>query len=166
MTETERKISRKIELRDVILGGQDGLVNVLGLSLGLFAAHTSGRIIVIAALAAGFSEAVSMGAVAYTSATADRNRIGEKTALLFDAVVVGVAALIGAILPVFPFFFLPEKPAIVTAIIIGAAVLFGFGISKAKTVGGSPWRSGLQILLIGLVSAFAGFLIGWILGVA
>jgi VIT1/CCC1 family predicted Fe2+/Mn2+ transporter len=163
---------RKIQLRDIILGGQDGLVNVLGLTLGLFAAHSNARIIIIAALAAGFSEAFSMGAVAYTSATADKNRLeaerstGGKGALLFDAIVVGVASLIGAVLPILPLIFLPETPGIIAAISIGAVVLFSFGISRAKTVGGNPWRSGLQILLIGLVSAFAGFLVGWILGVA
>jgi len=134
--------------------------------LGLFAAHTTGRIIIIAALAAGFSEAFSMGAVAYTSASADKNRLSEKTPILFDAVVVGVAALIGAVIPIIPLLFLSETPAIIAAIIIGAIVLYSFGISKAKTVGGSAWRSGVQILLIGLISAFAGFLIGWILGVA
>lgn len=163
------KTGQRIELRDLILGGQDGLVNVLGLSLGLFAAHATGRIIIIAGLAAGFSEAFSMGAVAYTSASADKNRLAEataKTSILFDAIVVGIAALVGAVLPIIPLLFLPETPGIVGAIIVGADVLFGFGISKAKTVGGSPWRSGMQILLIGLVSAFAGFLIGWILGVA
>jgi VIT1/CCC1 family predicted Fe2+/Mn2+ transporter len=161
----EIKKQRKIQLRDIILGGQDGLVNILGLSLGLFAAHSSGRIIIIAALAAGFSEAVSMGAVAYTSASADETR--QKAGLLFDSVVVGITALIGAILPIIPFFFLSGNSvaAVIIAIIISACVLFGFGISKAKVVGGNPWRSGLQILLIGLVSAFAGFLIGWLLGV-
>src|SRR5581483_1017734 len=61
-----------LSLRDVILGGQDGLVNVLGLSLGLVAAQTDTRVIIIAGLAAGFSEAISMGAVAYTSSLADR----------------------------------------------------------------------------------------------
>src|SRR2546430_8946972 len=60
-------------LRDVILGGQDGLVNVLGLVLGVAAATAQLRIIVAAALAATFSESIAMGGVMYTSALAERD---------------------------------------------------------------------------------------------
>src|SRR5205823_8567923 len=60
-------------LRDIILGGQDGLVNVLGLVLGVAAATAQLRIIIAAALAATFSESIAMGGVACTSARADRD---------------------------------------------------------------------------------------------
>src|SRR5437764_13087288 len=60
-------------LRDIILGGQDGLVNVLGLVLGVAAATAQLRIIVVAGLAATFSESIAMGGVAYTSALAERD---------------------------------------------------------------------------------------------
>ena len=59
-------------LSDFILGSQDGLVNVLGILLGLSAAAASPSIIVIGALAALGAESVSMGAVAYTSTRARR----------------------------------------------------------------------------------------------
>ena len=59
-------------LRDVILGGQDGLVNVLGIVLGP-AAGGDIKILFAAALAATFSEAFSMGAVAYTSTLTERD---------------------------------------------------------------------------------------------
>ena len=59
-------------LSDFILGSQDGLVNVLGILLGLSAATNDVRIIIIAALAALGAESVSMGAVAYTSTLARR----------------------------------------------------------------------------------------------
>lgn len=54
-------------LADVILGGQDGLVNVLGVILGVAAATRDARIVIAAGLAATFAESISMGAVAYTS---------------------------------------------------------------------------------------------------
>src|SRR5438477_12456973 len=60
-------------LRDIILGGQDGLVNVLGLVLGVAAATAQLRIILAAALAATFSESIAMGGVMYTSLLADRD---------------------------------------------------------------------------------------------
>src|SRR3990172_3875999 len=58
-------------LSDIILGGQDGLVNVLGVILGVAAATHDPRIVMVAGLAATFAESVSMGAVAYTSTLAD-----------------------------------------------------------------------------------------------
>jgi len=59
--------------RDFILGGQDGLVNVLGVILGIAIATRDPKIVIIAGLAATFAESVSMGAVAYTSAKAEED---------------------------------------------------------------------------------------------
>src|SRR5512143_1578600 len=64
---------QKISLSDVILGGQDGLVNVLGVILGVAAASSDPRIVIAAGLAATFAESISMGAVAYTTTLADRD---------------------------------------------------------------------------------------------
>jgi vacuolar iron transporter family protein len=61
-------------LSDFILGSQDGIVNVLGIILGLAAAHAPRTIIIIATLAALAAESIAMGAVAYTS-TLSRRRL-------------------------------------------------------------------------------------------
>jgi VIT1/CCC1 family predicted Fe2+/Mn2+ transporter len=58
-------------LRDFILGWQDGLVNVLGVILGVATATTNVKLVIIAAMAAAFAESVSMAAVAYTSFKAE-----------------------------------------------------------------------------------------------
>jgi vacuolar iron transporter family protein len=59
-------------LSDFILGGQDGLVNVLGILLGLVAAGTKSEIIIIAGLSALAAESLAMAAVAYTSTESRR----------------------------------------------------------------------------------------------
>lgn len=59
-------------LRDVILGGQDGLVNMLGIALGVVAAGGSTHVLIVTGLAAAITESISMGAVAYTSFGSDR----------------------------------------------------------------------------------------------
>ncbi len=59
-------------LSDFILGSQDGLVNVLGILLGLSAATRNLHIILIAVAAALGAESISMGAVVYTSTMARR----------------------------------------------------------------------------------------------
>lgn len=63
--------SKNFNLPEVILGFQDGLVNVLGIVLGMAAATVSSKIVIIAGLAATFAESVAMAAVAYTSTLAE-----------------------------------------------------------------------------------------------
>jgi len=58
-------------LPEIILGGQDGIVNVLGVILGVAAATVSSKIVIVAGLAATFAESISMAAVAYTSKLAE-----------------------------------------------------------------------------------------------
>jgi len=60
-------------LRDLILGGQDGLVNMLGIVLGVVAANGTTNVLIAAGLAAAITESISMGAVAYTSFGSDRD---------------------------------------------------------------------------------------------
>ena len=60
-------------ISDIILGGQDGLVNVLGVVLGVASATNNPFIVLVAGLAATFAETISMAAVAYTSTKADRD---------------------------------------------------------------------------------------------
>ncbi len=70
--ENERH-KRDNPLRDVILGGQDGLVNALGIVLGVSAATSDVKILIATVLAATFAESLSMGAVAYTSAMSQKD---------------------------------------------------------------------------------------------
>src|SRR5947209_6121675 len=60
-------------LRDVILGGQDGLVNILGIILGVIAGGGSKTVLLATGFAAAITESISMGAVGYTSSVAQRD---------------------------------------------------------------------------------------------
>jgi vacuolar iron transporter family protein len=60
-------------LRDVILGGQDGLVNILGIILGVIAGGGSETVLLAAGFAAAITESISMGAVGWTSALSGRD---------------------------------------------------------------------------------------------
>src|SRR6266487_2336216 len=60
-------------LRDVILGGQDGLVNILGIILGVIAGGGSKAVLLAAGFAAAITESISMGAVGYTSSVSQRD---------------------------------------------------------------------------------------------
>lgn len=73
--EHKKREDHKLEnpLRDVILGGQDGLVNALGIILGVIAAGGSEPVLIGTVIAATLAESLSMGAVAYTSALSQRD---------------------------------------------------------------------------------------------
>ena len=76
-------------LRDVILGGQDGLVNILGIVLGVLAGGGGRTVLLATGFAAAITESISMGAVGYTSTVADRDyyaaqRVTERAALVDD----------------------------------------------------------------------------------
>src|ERR1700694_2800405 len=60
-------------LRDVILGGQDGLVNILGIILGVIAGGGSKPVLLAAGFAAAITESISLGAVGYTSSVSERD---------------------------------------------------------------------------------------------
>lgn len=214
---------RASALADVILGGQDGLVNVLGVTLGVAAATSDARIVLVAGLAATFAESVSMAAVAYTSSLAEaayyeserareyrhlRSRrelerdeirviyerkgfrgelldrivdtitadpdvwvavmlaeehhlapVGRRQALR-SALVVGVAAVAGSLIPLVPFVALPVGVGQWLAVLVAAAALFAIGAFKARVTVGHPGRSGLEMALIGTVSALVGYGVG------
>src|SRR5438552_3178876 len=87
------------------------------------------------------------------------------------ALVTGFSTLIGSLIPLIPFLFVPMFGisvglATIMAVPLCAAVLFGVGAYKALTLVGD-WRiSGLQMLVIGMVSAAAGYGIGRLLHVS
>src|SRR3954470_22835603 len=74
-------------LRDVILGGQDGLVNILGIVLGVIASGGSRGVLLGAGFVAAITESISMGAVGYTSTIADRDYYRAVDALVHLAAI-------------------------------------------------------------------------------
>jgi VIT1/CCC1 family predicted Fe2+/Mn2+ transporter len=159
-------------IRDIILGGQDGLVNVLGVVLAIATATHSKYIILISGLAATFAESISMAAVAYTSAKAGKEfyvkrhaRISEEFSYpVRDAFVVGVAAIVGSLIPLIPFFFIPVQEAFWATLGFSTLVLFASGAVKAKYTGTNPFKSAVEMAVVGMTAAIAGYLIGAALG--
>ena len=228
-------------LSDFILGSQDGLVNVLGVILGVATAVLAQpiasqniKLILAGGLAATFAESISMGAVAYTSTLArrdhyqsevERERLEmkelpdvereevrkvfeewgykgqeledltdkivsnptawlefmmahelklapvDKTQARRSAVLVGVAAIVGSLIPLIPFLTYGGRATpseiltgMVVSMALSAIALFLIGWYKGKATLGRPYRSGTQMLIIGMVSALAGFGIAYLVG--
>lgn len=214
-------------LRQVVLGGQDGLVNVLGVLLGVAVATNDARVVLVAGIAATFAESISMAAVAYTSSKAAKSHYdselarekkeireipeaevdeirdiyrkrGFKGKLLeqvvkqitsnekvwlevmmseelsltesakvnpaMETAVVGFSSLLGSLIPLLPFFFLPAGHAIPLAVALSVVALFAAGAYGAKLTIGSWWKKGVELAAVGMLAALAGFAIGSLLG--
>ncbi len=79
--------------------------------------------------------------------------------------VIGLSFLVGALIPLIPFLFLPTK---IDSLLVSASIsplfLFLVGAWKGRIVGRKLWRSGLETLLIGAAGAAVLYLIGAGLG--
>jgi predicted membrane protein (TIGR00267 family) len=73
---------------------------------------------------------------------------------------VGLSTLGGALLPMIPFFFLDVHVAIISSLILSVFILAGIGVYKAKMTLGKPLKSAIQMVIIGMGAAIAGYLIG------
>ncbi|MBI4091210.1 VIT1/CCC1 transporter family protein, partial [candidate division WWE3 bacterium] len=82
-----------------------------------------------------------------------------------SAIVVGLSSFVGSLIPLSPFFAIRSVPAaLFSSLAISVIALFFVGFIKAKRTMGNPYKSGLQITLIGIASAVIGFLLGKMLG--
>jgi predicted membrane protein (TIGR00267 family) len=86
--------------------------------------------------------------------------IDERKALK-TSIVVGIAAIVGSLIPLLPFFLLPVSVGILVSIIVAGLTLFVVGAYKSRVMAVGHWRrSGLQMAVIGLAAALVGYGVG------
>ena len=79
---------------------------------------------------------------------------------LKDALAMGCAFIVAAMVPILPYFFLDRTPAIPVSIGLALTGLFALGYGKGRLVQKWPLLQGLEVLIIGSVAAGIAFLIG------
>jgi VIT1/CCC1 family predicted Fe2+/Mn2+ transporter len=79
--------------------------------------------------------------------------------------LIGASSFAGAFLPIVPYFFMEVNRAFVASLWVAAAALFVTGAGKTVLTKKAWWRSGLEMLGIGLLVSAAGYGIGHLLGV-
>ena len=84
----------------------------------------------------------------------------ETTNPVMDALVMGLAFITGASIPLVPHFFLTGTTAIGVSVGATLAGLFALGLLKGRLVERSPILQGLEILGIGTISAGIGYALG------
>jgi VIT1/CCC1 family predicted Fe2+/Mn2+ transporter len=81
------------------------------------------------------------------------------------AVTIFIAYLLGAILPIMPFFFENTKFASAVSLAATGLTLFTIGAYKTKITKRNWVKSGLEMLTVALLAAVAGYVIGYLFGV-
>jgi VIT1/CCC1 family predicted Fe2+/Mn2+ transporter len=81
-----------------------------------------------------------------------------------SAVLVGIAAVVGSLIPLIPFIVIGANLilGVIVSLTVSTLALFAIGWWKAKTTIGRPSRSGLQMAAIGMAAALAGFGIAYL----
>ena len=74
--------------------------------------------------------------------------------------ITGTATAVGALIPVFPFFFLSDSYAIWTSFIISMLAHFGVGAARSFFTGRGIFRSGFDMFVVGFGVAAVGYIIG------
>jgi vacuolar iron transporter family protein len=82
------------------------------------------------------------------------------SAALGDAAVVGATYLGAAVVPLWPYFFFSLNLALTISLLCTMLALFSVGVAKGRVTRLSLRRSGLQVMVVGSVSAALGYLIG------
>jgi VIT1/CCC1 family predicted Fe2+/Mn2+ transporter len=79
-----------------------------------------------------------------------------------DGIVMGIAFMVGALVPLLPYFFIQSaRQGLIAAMAATAAVLFIVGYSEGVMARRTQrWRSGIRFLAIAMSAAAAGYLIG------
>jgi VIT1/CCC1 family predicted Fe2+/Mn2+ transporter len=79
---------------------------------------------------------------------------------LKSAAVVGSSYLVGAIIPVLPYFFMPPRRGIFASAITAVMALFIVGALKTLITSRSWWRSGLESMATGIAAAVVTYSAG------
>jgi VIT1/CCC1 family predicted Fe2+/Mn2+ transporter len=217
------RIARLSRIRELVLGGQDGLLVPLGVVTGLAGATVGTTAIIVGGVAEAAAGALAMGTGAWLSSRAEnqlfRSEIAAEEAelvehpeterreleILFaeegleeddvagvverivrspaafaktmvekelglpygavetaagDAFVVGGSYAVAAIVPLWPYFFWPPSIALPVSLVATGIALFALGYIKGRVARLSLLRSGLEVLVVGGLSAGIGYVIG------
>jgi vacuolar iron transporter family protein len=81
-----------------------------------------------------------------------------------EAISASLSTAFGAFIPIIPFFFGGGYPAVIASFAISTLAHFLIGAAKTIVTGLSPWKSGLEMMLVGLGEAVITYLLGLIFG--
>ena len=167
-----------IARRYFVIGAFDGALTIMGVILGAYAAGAlTKNLVLVAGSATGIALSVSSAVGAYEaeriesviqhrgleramlSTVEGTRKESAKIGNLASAFVHGIAPLIAALIPLIPFFFMPELDAMVVAIVITIAFLFVMGSYLGSLIKEMIFYTGLRFVAAGPITAIIVFLL-------
>jgi len=81
-----------------------------------------------------------------------------------EAISASISTALGAFIPIIPFFFASGYPAVYASFVISTLAHFAVGSAKTIVTGLNPWKSGLEMTLVGLGEAGITYALGLLFG--
>ncbi len=178
----EAQLALATNIRDILLGMNDGLVELLAAVSGLAGAFAAGYLVGLSGIVIGVSGSISMAVGAYVSTKAEaelrasREARARLSTIVFgaqeagetaseeaseSAKYVGVSYLVGALVPTLPYF-LPVRiffDQIVSVAVTLIAILITGYLSSA--ISGVDWRRKVvEMMVLAIAAAVATYALG------
>jgi len=165
----------------IAMGLMDGLITLLGIIIGVGAATSDSRVVIISGLIGGISNSFGTSIGFYTSENAERGQqilfykkrrskrkdleyIHSPSEIIGSTVLSFVAGVVALVLPIIPFFLSSNvQLSMVSSLIISVTLLFMLGYYIGRTSETDGVRSGVKYVVLGIASAFIAFILGELL---
>jgi Uncharacterized membrane protein len=165
-----RAVVERATVREILMGAQDNLTNVLAVMLGVSIGSGRADLVALAGMSAAVAESVSMGGVLYSSTRAERAlethagttpaQTRSTLAPVQSGVVTFAAAFLAGLIPLAPFVVLPLTVAVPVSIGVSIGALFLLGAAIGRISGAMWWRDGFRLVLVAGLAAVAAAAIG------
>jgi VIT1/CCC1 family predicted Fe2+/Mn2+ transporter len=88
------------------------------------------------------------------------NTLDPETVKLPEALTIGGAYLVGSIFPLIAYFFFPPRIALPISLVLTFVALVAVGVIKGKLASMNLVRSVIEIIVVGVLSAGGGYVLG------
>ncbi len=167
-------------LREIVFGFEDGLISALGVIAGISGAALGNYFIILAVVVEMFAGGISMGAGTYLSLKTEREyfetelkkrkikKVHKREFAPFEeelrnplkgASIMFVTFILASVVPVVPYV-LSLPTSLNVSIVLTVGGLFAFGAYKTVYTKRNPIRSGLEMVIVGMLAAAVGYQIG------
>lgn len=163
-------------LREIVFGVQDGLISNVALTTSMAIATGNLSAIIIAGITGAVAGTFSMASGAFLSSRAEMEvgalmssgsseKMNPWSDPILDALAMGISFLVAALIPIVPYFLLRIDKAIWMSVCLTLVSLFLLGLGKGFLVKRSAIFSACEVLVVGMMSASIGYILGEVIPV-
>src|SRR3990167_2471270 len=150
-------------LRSIIFGFQDSLVSTTGVIAGVAAGTSDKHLVVLAGIVTITVESLSMGAGQYMSEKSvhQMDKTGKHTDNLYvGGGLMALSYFLGGLVPLTPIILFDLPLSVTLSIAFALIGLFILGYLKAHIVKVNPFKSAIEIFILGGAATLIGLIVG------